>query len=162
VWKLFLCFVPATILSILGVLETWAYLRVKKVWDRLPVVAATIEYSRLIDHTDTDGKREIGAIIRYTYQFRGKRYECNTPVLKGYDLFPSREFYINLVKENRPGELVNARVLPHMPEMAFLVVSPLSKVSMVLAPIISVGTIVFSIGYFVGLGTMIQSLVESW
>ena len=49
----------------LGLLETWAYTKIKKVYDRLPVVAATITYSRLIHHTNVDGKTEIGAIIKY-------------------------------------------------------------------------------------------------
>ena len=144
----------------LGLFETLLYLRIKKVYHRLPVVAAKIVYSRLINHTDLDGKREIGAIIKYTYRFRGGEYEAETPVLKGYDLFPSLDYYQKLVKENRPGDIVNVRVVPSMPELAYITVAPLSKLSTVLAPVISLASLALIIGYLTGLGALIEDLIS--
>ena len=159
-WKFLFVLIPASLMA-LGLFETLLYMRIKKVYHRLPIVAATITYSRLINHTDLDGKREIGAIIKYKYRFRGAEYESETPVLKGYDLFPSLDYYQQLVKENRPGDIVNVRVVPTAPELAYITVAPLSRISTVLAPVISLGSIALIIGYFMGLGALIESFLSS-
>jgi Protein of unknown function (DUF3592) len=159
-WKFLFMLVPAA-LMILGLLETLMYTRIKKVYHKLPVAAATITYSRLLNYIDLDGKREIGAIIKYKYTFRGKEYESETPVLKGYDLFPSLDYYQQLVKENRPGDIINVRVLPTFPELAYITVAPLSRLSTVLAPVVSLGSIALIVAYFLGLGTLIDELFLS-
>lgn len=160
-WKFLFYLVPAAFMF-LGLLETWIYTRIKKIYHRLPVVSATITYSRLIYHTNVDGKTEIGAIIKYKYRFRGEEYEASTPVLKGYDLFPSLSYYRQLVKDYPPGEMVNARVLPTQPDIAYLTVAPLSKASTILVPLISISSIVLIIGYFLGLGALLEPLLDEW
>lgn len=160
-WKLLFYLVPAA-LMIFGLAETYVYTKIKKVFHRLPVVAATITCSRLVHHTNVDGKLEIGAVIKYKYQFRGREYEAETPVLKGYDLFPSLFFYQQLVKDYPLGEVVNARVVPTQPEMAYLIVAPLSKASTILVPLISIGSILLIVGYAFGLGSLVEPILDSY
>lgn len=83
--------VPAS-LTILVLLEAFVYILIKRGCNRIPVIAATITYSRLINHFDLEGKREIGAIIKYKYRLQGAEYQGEKPVLKCYDLFPSLSY----------------------------------------------------------------------
>jgi len=132
----------ALLLASFGLLQTIIYIRIKKVYDRLPVVAAEITGSRLLHQLDLQNIDITEAIIHFKYHFRGKEYESNTPVLRGYELSPDFEFEHGLVKKYRPGDIVNARVVPSVEGLAYLEVAPLSKRSTILAP----SMLIFAIG----------------
>ena len=149
--KLLFILIPS-ILAGLGVLQTVVYAILKKRFHEFGKVAGKITYSRFLNYTDPDGKREIGAIIKFNYSVRGQDYEGDTPILKGYEMFPSFDYYDELVKRYPPGEVVNVHFLRNNPKIAYLEVAPLSKVSTVLAPVMSISSIAILVAYALGVG----------
>lgn len=124
------------------------YFRLKKNWRFFPVVAGTITESRLFDFTSFDTQRTYEAQIKFKYRFREKDYESNTPALRSPQVFPLYEYEQTLLDKYKVGEIHNVRVHPNLPDMAFLEIAPLSKLSVFLLPIIIFGYF----GYLVGLG----------
>ena len=159
-FKIIMLIVPA-FLGSLGILQTLIYVLIKRRFNEFGVVAGEITYSRFINHTDIDGNREVGALITFRYSVAGKEYESDTPLLKGYEMFPSFDYYHELTKRYPPGEIVNVHFSRRRPNVSFLEIAPLSKASTVLAPLISVGCIAIFVGYFMGAGTMIEQYFES-
>ena len=137
-------------MALAGVTQTYIYFKLRRVFNRLPVVAAKITHSRLLNQLGANGENLLEAIIAYEYSFRGKEYEAKTPALRGYDLFPSLEYERALVQRYPKGEFVNVRVIPDMPEVGYLEVAPLSKLSTVLSPIMAIGGILLIVAYFMG------------
>jgi hypothetical protein len=99
---------------------------------------------------DAEGKNVLEAIIYFKYNFRGKEYESNTPALRGYDFFPSFDYEHGLVKKYPKGEVVNLKVHPNEPNLAYLEVAPFSKISAALAPL----GIILLVAYYVWLGEL--------
>jgi hypothetical protein len=139
------------IMSLAGVLQTFIYTRTKEVFEHLPVVAGEITHSRLLNQMGLNNEQLLEAIIYYKYTFRGQEYEANTPALRGYDLFPSLEYERSLVNKYKTGDIVNIRVMPEIPDLAYLEVAPLSKSSAILAPVMTLGGIALLLAYFYGI-----------
>lgn len=114
----------------------------------MPVVAATIVKSELDDYHDVDGKRIYIAKVHFSYSFRGNEYVSETPALRGAQMFPLYNYEAKLLKKYQLGEMFNARVVPNVPEYAYLEIAPLSKASTILLPLTIVGYAL----YLVGLG----------
>lgn len=142
-----------------GILQTIIYVVFKRSFNKWPLVAAKIDDAWLIDQLDPSGKEILEAIVIFSYNFRGVTYESRTPLLKGYDLFPSREYESNLIKKYKIGEYYNARVHPAEPEIAYLEIAPLSKLSTFLAPVMTIGGMALIVAYFYG---TFAYLTESW
>ena len=136
------------VLCFLGIGQTYLYLKLKKHWSSFPVVAATITKSKLFDFTNANGMRSYDAQISFKYRFRSKDYECETPALRSPQVFPLYEYESTLLDKYKVGEIYNAKVHPNFPEMAFLEIAPLSKLSVFLLPLIILGYG----AYLVGLG----------
>jgi hypothetical protein len=146
-------------LGSLGVLQTVVYFLIKRKFDNFGIIAGKITFSKFIDQTDTDGKREIDASIKFSYTIAGKEYESSTPLLKGYEMFPSYGYYHELAKRYPLGEIVNVHFYRKNPNMSFLEIAPLSKSSTILAPLISVGSIIIIAAYFAGAGSFIEQYI---
>ena len=134
------------ILCFLGIGQTYLYYKLKKNWKYFPVVAATITKSELFDLTSGDGVRSYEAKISFKYSFLGKDYECDTPALRSPQVFPLYEYESTLLDKYKVGEMYNAKVHPNIPEVAFLEIAPLSKLSVFLLPLIIFGYFAYLIG----------------
>jgi hypothetical protein len=130
-------------LVVTNTIQIFAYFRVKKVFARLPVVAAEITQRKMFNDYDIDGRRRYEADIRFRYRYQGKEYESQTAALRSAQLFPLWNYERELYERYPIGSVVNARVLPDVPEVAFLEVAPFSVVSAVLLPI---ATVVYALG----------------
>lgn len=137
-------------LFLCSIFPTFAYFRLKKFYDRYPIVAAKIIHSELLDYNDVDGRRVWEADIKYTYHFRGQDYEGSTPALRGHQLFsPNWDFESQLVDEHKVGDYVNVRVVPACPELAYITIAPFSFWSAIAAPfyIIVFGALLFGVKF---------------
>jgi hypothetical protein len=141
------------VFAFLGVVQIFVYFRLKKMWSSLPVVAATVTESRLL-HSNIGGTTEYEAIIVFSYSFRGREYESKTPALRSVQVFPLYGYESELLDKYKKGEMYNARVFPNLPDTAYLEVAPLSKLSMFLFPIMTLGML----AYFIGLGIFFSKL----
>ncbi|MAZ86051.1 MAG: hypothetical protein CL693_00185 [Cellvibrionaceae bacterium] len=136
-------------LILVGMFQTLYYRKIKGVFSQLPTVAVEITESKLHDNPWSDsGRREYEAIIYYKYSFRGKPYTGNTPALRGYNLWPDYEYEWVLLDKYKKGDIVNAKVLPANPNIAYLEVAPLHKKSAILMPFVSLAYLAFIWGYF--------------
>ena len=133
-----------------GLLQTILYFKLKKTFERWPTVAAEVTHSVLLNQLDADGRDILEGIINFKYTFRGKEYEVDTPALRSYDLFPSLEYERSLTRRYRVGDIVNARVHPNAPSLAYLEVAPFSRASAILSPIMTLLGIALLFGYFYG------------
>ena len=124
------------LLFTIGIGQTYLYRKVKKQWDSLPVVGAEIIESRLLDYNDMDDRRIYEAKIRFKYKFRGEEYESETPLLKSPQLFPDKDIELDLLARYKEGDIINARVMPNLPEAAFIEVAPFSKLSAIGIPVL--------------------------
>jgi len=119
----------------------------------MPVVAATISEARL-DHRNETGRTVYEAIIEFQYNFRGRQYESKSPALRGIQVFPLYEYEANLLEKYKEGGIYNARVFPNMPELAYLEIAPLSRLSILMFPLILGGFF----AYFIGVGAFFYYL----
>ena len=85
------------VLVVTNTINVVLYRRVRKYWNSLPVVAATITRCSLDDYLTPDGGRRYEARIRFSYEFRGEMYESDTPALRGPQLFPFWQFESSMV-----------------------------------------------------------------
>ncbi|WP_111640283.1 DUF3592 domain-containing protein [Marinimicrobium alkaliphilum] len=146
------------LLAITGLLQTIVYLGLRRKSERWPKVAAVITFSKLLNHMDLDNRNVLEAMIHYKYTFLGKEYEGKTPALRGYDMFPSYDYESKLVKKYRPGDTVNAVVCPRAPELCYLEVAPLSKVSTVMAPLFFILGVALFLAYFWGVWDILYDM----
>lgn len=158
-FKIVVLIIPA-FLGSLGLLQTVIYILVKRRFNDFGVVSGQIIYSKFINHTNTDGNREIGANIKFRYSVAGKEYESDTPLLKGYEMFPSFGYYHDLAKRYPTGETVNVHFSRRNPGVSFLEIAPLSKASTILAPLISIGCIAILVVYLSGAGSILGQYFE--
>lgn len=150
-------------LVFVNIAQTILYIRIRKYFNKLPLVSAKITHSELLNHTGLNGQRVWEARIRYIYSFRGKKYEGSTPALRSPQLFgPAWGFETRLVEECKVGDFVNVRVVPAAPELAYIKIAPFSFWSAVLLPVITVLYAVFVIGYFWLLGSAISEGIDQW
>lgn len=138
------------LLTGMGLLQTIFYFKLKKTFERWPIVAAEITHSVLLNQLDADGRAIVEGVINFKYSFRGQEYEVDTPAIRAYDLFPSLEYERSLTKRYRVGDIVNARVHPNSSSLAYLEVAPFSRASAILSPIMTLLGIALFIGYFYG------------
>lgn len=124
------------LLFTIGVGQTYLYRKVKKQWGNLPVVPAEIVESKLINHSDIEGRRVYEASIRFKYQFQGTEYISDTPLLKSPQLFPDKDIEHALLAKYKIGNIINARVIPDSPKHAFLEVSTFSMLSALAIPLL--------------------------
>jgi hypothetical protein len=151
------------ILVFINVAQTFFYIRIRKYFEKLPLIAAQITCSELLNYTGERGRRVWEARIRYKYSFRGKEYEGSTPALRSPQLFgPAWEFESKLVEECKVGDFVNVRVVPAAPELAYIKVAPFSFWSAVLLPVITVLYAGFIIVYFWFLGSNVNEIIDQW
>lgn len=141
------------ILILLTLIPILLYLKIRKYFEKLPIVAAEITHSKLLDYNDVNGKRIWEAEIKFRYRFRGEDYKASTPALRSPQLFdPHWDFESQLVEDNPVGEFVNVRVIPQYPDMAYIAVAPFSFGSALLLPVITVLYALFLFGYFYYIG----------
>lgn len=143
-------------LVVTGSLQAFIYLRIRKYWDKLPVVAAEITHSKIDRWTDSNGKFHYDADIKFSYRFRGKDLASDTPALRSVELFVPFNYNGSLVAKYPIGEVVNARVLPVEPYTAYLEVAPFSKLSVILTPLL----ILLWSAYIVGTSAFFLSAFE--
>ena len=115
---------------------------------RWPIVSAEVIHSRLLDQLGPDGEEMLEAIVHCKYEFRGKEYLAEQPFLRSADLFPSRAYESGLANKYTKGNFYNIRVNPRYPENAYFEVLPLSKITVFVAPTLSVIIIGAYIAYF--------------
>ena len=141
------------VLSVIGLGQVVSYKMLKRNWGKFRVVAGEILESRILHYTDTEGKTVFEARIRFKYQFQGKEYESETPALRGPQLFPLFDYESKLVQRYKRGEIYNIRVHPLEPEIAYLEVAPLSKISVVVLPFVLLGYLAYlsGIGWYFSL-----------
>ncbi|MEM7430408.1 MAG: DUF3592 domain-containing protein [Pseudomonadota bacterium] len=132
-WVVFL------ILALTSTSQYFFYRKVQRVWERLIPVHATITHSKLIDQLNTDGNREYEADIRYKYLWDGEEHESQLSILRGPQLFPQWEYEHALVERYKEGDSCEVRVHPADGSLSFLELAPLSKLSALLLPLITVG-----------------------
>lgn len=117
----------------------------------MPLVPAEITYSRFLNQLAPEGPELVEAVIRFTYTLDGNQFESDTPVLKGYEIFPNRSYERQLTKKYKKGDVVNARVIATSNPIAYLEIAPLSWFSTITAPVFILlgvgGTIAFFNGY---------------
>ncbi len=143
--------------------QIFLYIRVRKYFDKLPIVVAEITHSELLNYNDVTGARVWEARIKFKYAFCGKEYESSTPALRSPQIFgPTWEFDSELVKNNKVGDIVNVRVVPNCPELAYITVAPFSFWSAVLLPIITILYALFILGYFWWISVGIKDIYNSW
>ena len=128
-------FVFPFILIVFGLFQTFIYFQLKKRIGSWPVVAAKIIKSVLLDYNDVNGERIYEANIEYEYEFRGKIYTVDTPLLKGYEVFTKWDREYELQKKYKEGDVVNAKVCPHASEICYLEVSKFDWPSAILVPL---------------------------
>lgn len=148
--KILLITIPL-LMAALGILQTLLYLGQKKYFTQWSCVSTEITHSWFLNQLAPDGEQLTEAVISFTYEVGGKQYESNTPALRGYELFPSLKYESALVKKYKLGSHHKARVHPKFPEIAYLEIAPLSKLSTVLAPAMSLLGIGLLFAYFCGL-----------
>ena len=59
-------------LVITNTAQTFLYFRIKKHFNNLPIIAAEIIHSELLNYNNVNGRRVYEADIKYKYRFRGK------------------------------------------------------------------------------------------
>lgn len=126
-------------LVLTNTLQFLMYRSVKRNWGRYIPVRATITRSKLIDQLNADGNRDYEAEIRFKYLWDGKEYESDTAILRGPQLFPLWNYESSLLQKYKEGDYCEARVHPRNPDIAFLELAPLSKMSAILLPIMTIG-----------------------
>lgn len=150
----------------LGLAQTFYYLRVRKIFNSLPIVSAEIIGSRLLHQLDLDNKDLTQAIINFKYSYQGDEHESSSPVLRGFELFPSFDYERALVKKYRPGDRATARVVQGRSVEAYLEVAPLSRASygVVLLLVIFPMVLVVSgyLGYTESFVAWLKYHVEFW
>ena len=136
------------LMVVFGIAQTIAYFAIRRQFDQMPIVAAEITESKLVDYIDVERRRTYEAKIKFKYNFRGVEYESDQPALTVIRLFPAFGYESELSKKYPKGAIVNAHIVPSNPKLAYLEVAPFDKLSAILLPIISIGLIL----YFVGVG----------
>jgi Protein of unknown function (DUF3592) len=127
------------VLAVLGLGQLLIYRKLRKHWKKLPVVAGTVTESKLRHHSDANGRTVYEADIKFKYKFRGQEYESDTPALRGPQMFPLWEYESKLLSKYEKGEIYNVKIVASKPELAYLEIAPLSKISTVLMPIAILG-----------------------
>ena len=122
------------LLFTVGIGQTYLYRKVKKQWGSLPVVRAEILESQLLDYNDMEDRRVYEAKIRFRYEFRGEQYESETPFLKSPQIFPDKNIEHDLLARYKVGDIINARVMANTPKVAYLEITPFSKLSAIGVP----------------------------
>ncbi len=127
-----------------------SFLLAKRKWAKLPVVAAKIIESKMIDYTDMRGTRHYRASIKYEYEFRGRTYIGETPALEPVSVMPSWGLPRDMVRRYKQGDIVNARVLPNAPKIAYLeLVSQSTKQFIVTTILVVLGILLVT--WYIGL-----------
>ncbi len=140
-------YIGALLLCSIGFGQTFLYRKVKKQWATLPEVEGEIVESKLLNHNDLDGNRIYEAQIVFKYRFNGNEFESSTPVLKSPQLFPNKDLEHDLLSRYKVGDMVVVRVLPNRPKLAYLEISPFSKLSAILLPVFTVIYFIVVFGY---------------
>ena len=148
------------ILCLLGIGQTFLYLRIKKMWSLLDVVEGKITSSFLYDLTGRGtGFREYEAIIEFKYNYQGKAFDSKIPVLRSPQTFPNYRFERELLEKYKEGASCEVRVHPDAPELAFLEIAPMSKASIVILPLTILGYLAYLTGAFYYLENAVQAFV---
>ena len=130
--------------------ETFVYLYRKRTFENWPRVEAVIEKSKLVDFHDLTEQRVYEARIEFSYSYAGKEYLGKTPALSGFRLFPAFGFQSELARKYNVGDRVQAHVYPTSPEIAYLEVAPMDKVSVFGGPLITIVAVAYFF-YFGGI-----------
>ena len=141
-------FIVPLILVALGLFQTLVYLLLRTQiasWNR---VSAEIIDSRYVDQLGPGGEDIVKGIVAYKYEFCGKEYVSEEPAIRGYEMFPNKTYEKQLTEKYRKGMPVYAYVHEEAPDMAYLEVAPLSRVSTIAAPMISVLGIALAYGFY--------------
>jgi len=125
-------------LVISNTIQIFAYLRVKKVFRHLPIVKAMITRSELLNFNNASGVRVYEAKIEFTYEFHLKKYLSDTPAMRSVQLIPTWHYEQELLAKYPAGKEVDVRVLPNMPDSAYIEIAPFSFSSAVILPLITV------------------------
>lgn len=114
-------------------------------------MSAIITTSRLLNHNDVRGSRVYEALLEFEYDFRGKRYRLNTPLLRSMQLFSDKNIEHELLAKYKEHDLVNVRVMPSSPQNAFIEVQPFSLASATGVPMLAIlyAATVFGYGWIV-------------
>ena len=136
------------VMVVLGLGQLFLYRNLRKRWEKLPVVAGEVTESELRHYSDADGRTIYEANIKFKYTFLGQEYESESPALRGPQMFPLWEYESKLLSKYEKGEIYNVKVLGSKPDMAYLEIAPLSKISVILMPISILGYAVYLV--FVG------------
>ncbi len=123
------------------------YRGIRRKWNSMPTVSVKILESSLTDHLTVDGERVYEANIRYEYNYGGEIYQSSTPAIHGPLLFPLWNFEADLIKKYKVGETYPAKVSASNPEIAYLEIAPLSRLSAVGLPIMTAAYTLAVIGY---------------
>lgn len=143
---------------ILVLTNTWQfflYRRIRAAWERMPLVAALILRSGLRNYNDVDGERVFEPDILFSFTFRGKKYEANSPYFEGPTLGPQWDYAASLVKKYEVGEYYNARVLVTEPPVAYLELAPLNKLAAIGLPLLTIGYGLYLFVWFFGLTILV-------
>ena len=123
--------------------ETFVYLSRKRTFERWPRVEVVIEKSKLVDFHDLQEQRVYEARIEFSYNYAGQEYLGKTPALAGFRLVPAFGFQAELARKYKVGDRVQAHVHQSSPEIAYLEVAPMDKISVFGGPLITIIAVLY-------------------
>lgn len=144
-------FLIPLVLIAFGVFQTLIYLLIRRkiyTWNR---VQAEIVDSRYVDQLGPNGDEIVKGVVAYKYSFRGKEYFSEEPAIRGYEMFPNRRYEKHLTDKYKKGMSVYAYVYAKAPNLAYLEVAPLSRLSTIAAPLAPVLGVALAYGLYSGI-----------
>lgn len=112
-----------------GLVQLLSYLLVKSRFKSMAIVDGVIIHSKLDDCHDSKGKRSYQANVVYKYEYEGKEYTYNNPVLRSFQLSPNHEYEHEVVGKYAAGQKVKLRLNASRPHQSYLEIAPLSTIS---------------------------------
>ena len=155
-WRVFASpwFVAAwsALVVLVVVARTLFYLRIRAHWQEWQPVSATILESHINAYTDMDGEYVRSPTIRFSYEFQGKEYTSDEPVLRSFSLGPKFINLTEVIERYSKGDTVTARLHPRFPEFCYLEVERFDFKSLFLtvAGLIALGAGSYGLARFLG------------
>lgn len=115
-----------------AVIQLFNYLFIKSKYKNFLSVKGKIIKCKLDDFSNPDGSREFKANIEIEYEYQSKTYQCSTPVLRSFELFPAYQVEANLAGKHKEGDIVDVKFDVNKPSRGYISIAPLSIISSLL------------------------------
>lgn len=133
-----------------GIFQLVYYVFTKNKFDQLPVALGVILKSTLDDYSDTGGRRVFKANIKYKFKVGGSEFESSNIALRAPQIIPNFNYEYELVETYKEGDEIQVRYMLGDPKNSFIVVAPLSMLSVmaiIVSSILAVTYLLFMRGY---------------